>query len=90
MNSSGHSPFAATGGGGALTNSMLPSAVSNTHKYMNANQVTSVSNNAFIANNFLMPVAVANRHSNLANTRTSRSPVSPIPRNNNTSGVGDK
>ena len=38
LNSSGHSPFAATAGGGALpSNSMLPSAVSNTHKYMNAN-----------------------------------------------------
>ena len=39
LNSSGHSPFAATAGGngGGLGNSMLPSAVSNTHKYMNAN-----------------------------------------------------
>ena len=50
------SPFPVTGGG-PMTNSMLPSAVSQTHKFMNAQQATSMSNNAFIANTFLMPVS---------------------------------
>ena len=43
---------------------------------MNAQQATSKSNNAFIANNFLMPVASRHSQNHIQQTRSSRSPVS--------------
>jgi hypothetical protein len=46
---------------------------------MNAQQATSISNNAFIANNFLMPAV--SRQAQLQQTRSSRSPLSPHLRN---------
>ena len=78
------SPFQGAVG---MSNSMLPSAGSNTHKFMNAQQATSISNNAFIANNFLMP-AIQSRQSQLQHTRSSRSPVSGNARNNDNKLAG--